>query len=70
METIGLGAGSYPEPPERETKEVELEIFVRYIVSTEVPKEWTLKDLQEDFKDNPREYLIEAEMEDFEIESR
>ena len=70
METIELGAGSYPTPPERETKEVELEIYVRYIVSTEVPKEWTLKDIQEDFKENKQEYLLDAEIEDFEIESR
>lgn len=67
IETKGLGAGSYPEPSERRTKDVELTLKLEYTIRTEVPKKWNKEDIQEDVRKNTDEYIDEAILEDFEV---
>ena len=67
IETKGLGAGSYPEPSERRTKDVELTLKAEYTIRTEIPKNWTKEDIQEDIMKNIDEYIDEAWDKDYEL---
>jgi len=67
METKGLGAGSYPEPPEIEEKEVEYRITVTYRGMIEVPKDWDKDFIESYIKANMGE-LEDLEEEEIEVE--
>ena len=68
IETIGLGAGSYPEPPEEKTKTIEVTINVEYKVEVEIPEKWGRERIYEDIKENISDYINNAVIEDYEIE--
>lgn len=59
METIGLGAGSYPEPKEERVKTIEGKIWICYEFETEVPEKWDEDQIKEDIKENLKEYQQE-----------
>lgn len=68
IETRGLGAGSYPEPPEEKTKNVKvtLTVTVKHII--EVPENWDEEAIKEDIKENMDEYLTDSMLEDWEVD--
>lgn len=68
IETKGLGAGSYPEPPEEKTKNVKvtLTVTVKHII--EVPENWDEEAIKEDIKENMDEYLTDSMLEDWEVD--
>ena len=68
IETIGLGAGSYPEPPEEKTKTIEVTINVEYKTEVEIPEKWSRERIYEDIKENISDYINNAVIEDYEIE--
>ena len=57
VDTVGLGAGSYPEAPEKETKIIKGKIYIEYKFEMEVPKEWDKADIVNDMWDNTKEYM-------------
>lgn len=68
IETKGLGAGSYPEPPTQKTRNVEVKISVDYITEIEVPEDWDSSKILEDIKENLREYISESEIKNWEAD--
>lgn len=68
IETIGLGAGSYFEPPEEKTKTIEVTINVEYKAEVEIPEKWSRERIYEDIKENISDYINNAVIEDYEIE--
>lgn len=68
IETIGLGAGSYPEPLEEKTKTIEVTINVEYKAEVEIPEKWGRDRIYEDIKENINDYINNAVIEDYEIE--
>ena len=68
IETQGLGAGSYPTPPEQRTRTIEIKIAVDYVTEIEVPEDWDSDKIKEDIKENLREYISEAEINDWEAD--
>jgi phosphoribosylformylglycinamidine (FGAM) synthase PurS component len=68
IETIGLGAGSYPEPPEEKTKTIEVTINIEYKTEVEIPEKWDRERIYEDIKENISDYINNAVIEDYEIE--
>lgn len=68
IETKGLGAGSYPEPIEKETTNVKITLDIEYTIDKEVPRNWTDKDIWEDVRENMSDYISNGIMEDWEIE--
>ena len=69
IETQGLGAGSYPTPPEEKTKTLDITVRVEYTIKDlEVPEEWDWEQIREYVSDNMSECLEEAKIEEYEIE--
>ena len=69
IETMGLGAGSYPEPPEEKTKTIDITLRVEYTIKDlEVPKKWDSERIYEDIRENMDDYINNAVIEDYEIE--
>lgn len=68
IETVGLGAGSYPEPKEEMTKIVDITINVEYECVVEVPESWTDEDIKEDIKENLNDYLHEGFIKNWEVD--
>lgn len=68
IETMGLGAGSYLEPPEEKTKTIEVTINVEYKTEVEVPEKWDSERIYEDIRENVNDYINNAVIEDYEIE--
>ena len=69
IETMGLGAGSYPEPPEEKTKTIDITLRVEYkIKDLEVSEKWDSERIYEDIKENMDDYINNAVIEDYEIE--
>lgn len=58
----------YPEPPEQRTKTIEIKIAVDYVTEIEVPEEWDRERIKEDIRENFREYISEAEINDWEAD--
>lgn len=68
IETMGLGAGSYPEPPENE-QYVDVTINITYrIEEAPFPKNWDKEQILECIRDNLSDYTNNADIEDYEIE--
>ena len=58
IETRGLGAGSYPTPPEEETECVSGKIYISYeFKEIEVPEAWDRERILEDIKENISYYI-------------
>ena len=70
IETMGLGAGSYPEPPEEKTKTIDIKLNVEYIIrDIEVPEKWDLERIREDVREYMSDYIQNAIIEDWEVET-
>ena len=61
IETKGLGAGSYPSPPET-TKTINVEVSVTYKFETEVPKNWDNERIIDDIQANLDEYIYDSDI--------
>ena len=69
IETRGLGAGSYPEPPEEKTKTIDIKLNVEYTIrDLEVPEKWDLERIIEDIREYMSDYIQNAIIEDWEAE--
>ena len=61
IETRGLGAGSYPTPPEEKPNYVNGKIYISYeFKEIEVPETWDREQILEDIKDNMAYYLEDS----------
>lgn len=67
IETMGLGAGSYPEPQDN-TKTVHIEITITGSNDIEVPKDWDKEQIRDDIRANLDEYFRDCTEEDWEVE--
>ena len=67
METIELGAGSYPEPQEN-TKTIHIKIHLIVGGEFEVPKDWDKERIEDDIRANLAEYVSNSVEEDYEVE--
>lgn len=68
IETKGLGAGSYPEPPENE-QYVDITINITYqIDEVPFPEKWNKEQIIECIRDNLSDYTNREDIEDCEIE--
>lgn len=69
VETMGLGAGSYPEPPEEKTKTIDVKLNIEYTIrDLEVPEKWDLERIREDVREYMSDYIQNAIIEDWEVE--
>ncbi len=69
IETIGLGAGSYPEAPEEKAKTINVIIKVEYkIKDLEIPEKWDSERIEEDIRENLNDYIQESTIEDWEVD--
>lgn len=70
IETKGLGAGSYPEPSEKEEKEKHIKgtIKVTYDIDTYVPVEYEDEEIIDYIKSDLDEYIFWDEYKEIEVE--
>ena len=69
IETKGLGAGSYPEPPEIKDKHIKAHICTSFDLEYDVPEDWTKERIIEDIKENLDDFTwYNEEIEDIEVE--
>ena len=68
IETVGLGAGSYPEPKEEMTKTVDITINVEYKCAIEVPENWNYEKIEDDIKDNIVDYINDSMLSKWEVD--
>lgn len=56
-----FAGGTYPEPPEEETKYVSGTIYIRYdFKDVEVPKKWEDEQIKEDIYENISDYIYSS----------
>lgn len=68
IETQGLGAGSYPEPPEIKEKEVNVKVYLTFELNYLVPENWSKEDIVEDIKENLDDFVwYNEEIEEVEL---
>lgn len=70
IETQGLGAGSYPEPPTQRVQFISGKIYIAYEFKDFVfPEEWTLDEIKNDIKENVSDYIydLDGKIEEIEI---
>ena len=67
IETLGLGAGSYPEPPEEKTKIIKGKLYLIYKFEMEVPEKWEIDDIADDIYKNTDEYMQVLDDIDYDI---
>lgn len=67
IETMGLGAGSYPEPPEEHVTNHKIEINLSFDFDSDFPENWDKERILEDVKSNLGEYISLREFEDIDI---
>ncbi len=58
----------YPTPSEEETEQKTIEIIVTYKVKTDVPKDWTWEQLEEDIKENIKDYICDSDIVDVDVD--
>lgn len=69
IETKGLGAGSYPEPLDEETKYINGKIHIYYeFKEIEVPDKWDKEKILEDIRENISYYIENSNEEIEEVE--
>lgn len=56
IETMGLGAGSYPEPPEEKLKRATGDVVVRYNFDEEFPITFSDEDIKDYIESNVKEF--------------
>lgn len=57
IETMGLGAGSYPEAPEYEERTLKAKVMVTYEIETEIPASWDDETIEDDIRSNLDDYI-------------
>jgi hypothetical protein len=68
IETQGLGAGSYPEPPEQKEKDVNAKVYLTLELNYSVPENWNREEIIEDIKENLNNFdWYDQEIEEVEI---
>lgn len=66
METIGLGAGSYPMAPESDETNIEIHLTIK--TSDSFPETWEKQEIEDYIKANIQEYIQSGEIEIHEVE--
>jgi len=67
IETQGLGAGSYPEPPEEHLQNRRIEVHLSFEFDSEFPEDWDKERISEDVRTDLGEYINLNEYEDIDI---
>ena len=68
IETLGLGAGSYPEPTEKKEKEKDIKIYITLKTTDVFPEDWNDEHIKDFIKDTINEYINTCDIEIEEIE--
>ena len=68
METIDLGAGSYPEPVEQKMKDKNIKIWITIETEDEFPNEWNDEEIKYYIQENINEYVRTSDLSIEEIE--
>ena len=68
IETMGLGAGSYPEPPEEHVRNHKIEINLSFEFDEDFPEKWDKDTIVEDVRSNLGEYINLYEFENIDID--
>jgi hypothetical protein len=68
METIELGAGSYPEPLEQKMKDKNIKILITIETEDEFPNEWDDEEIKYYIQENINEYVRTSDLNIEEIE--
>lgn len=68
METMGLGAGSYPEPKEENMKEKNIKIWITIETEDRFPIRWDDDEIKLYIKENIDEYVKTSDLNIEEIE--
>lgn len=66
IETVGLGAGSYPMAPEKDETEIIIHLEIK--TSDIFPETWDKEEIKDYVKGNIKDYLQDGEIEVHEIE--
>ena len=66
IETIGLGAGSYPTPIEKDETDITIHLEIK--TSDIFPETWDKQEIEDYIKANIKEYLQNGDIEINEIE--
>jgi hypothetical protein len=56
IETKGLGAGSYPEPPETKEKHIKANVTISFVLEYDVPEDWDRDLIVQDIKENLNDF--------------
>ncbi len=56
IETIGLGAGSYPEPKETKDKHIQAHIIISFDLEYDIPESWNNEAIIQDIKENLNDF--------------
>lgn len=67
IETMGLGAGSYPEPPEQKTRTISGTVYLSCKFEEELPDDYTEDEILDFIRDNLDIFLFNAEIDDIEF---
>ena len=68
IETIGLGAGSYPMAPEKDESEKQITLYLEVKTTDIFPETWDKEQIQEYIKTNAYDYIQNGEIKINEIE--
>ena len=66
IETIGLGAGSYPTPTEKDETNITIQVEIK--TADIFPETWDKQQIEDYIKGNIKEYLRDGDIEIHEIE--
>ena len=66
METIGLGAGSYPKAHDSDETNIEIHLTIK--TSDTFPETWEKKDIEDYIKANIEEYIQNGDIEIHDVE--
>lgn len=68
IETKGLGAGSYPEPPYKDFTKHNIKITLECECEVDFPMDWTREDIKQVVEQNLTDYINRPKDIDYEIE--
>lgn len=63
-----LGAGSYPEPPEKKEKHFYGKVVLTFNIDADIPRHWNIDDIEDDLKRNLKDYVGLYDYEDIDID--
>ena len=56
IETKGLGAGSYPEPPATKDKHIQAHVIISFDLEYDIPENWDKETIIQDIKENLNDF--------------